>query len=121
MYDDDQYGANNIVSCVTPILTNNDTGAEMGHLALFTRAKIIAAKAYCNTVAYDEATTTINIYADDGSIGQIIMTTATLGQLVDGTVTETVIESTSSVTFQQVAATATGDCVIVVQYQEMFS
>lgn len=120
MYDDDQYGGNRITTVHSPILTTNDTTDECGHISLFVRAKLIAAKGYCPTVIYDEATTTINIYVDDGSVGQLIMTTATLGQLVDATVTETVISATSSITLQQVAATATGDCIVMFQYQEMF-
>jgi mannose/fructose/N-acetylgalactosamine-specific phosphotransferase system component IID len=120
MYDDDQYGGNRITTIYSPILTTNDANAECGHISLFVRAKLIAAKGYCPTTAYDEATTTINIYVDDGSVGQLIMAASTLGQLVDATVTETVVSATSSITLQQAAATATGDCIVMLQYQEMF-
>jgi len=119
-YDDDQYAAKQHVTLHLPELTNNDANAVLGRLQFFHKAKILDARAEILRTSYDIATSTLQIYVDDSSIGAIVLTTETVGTIIDADLTETTIASTSSIELQQDVATMTGDCLVTVEYQELF-
>jgi len=120
MYDDDKYGLEQTAVIHMPAPTTNDADEVVLRLQFFTKTKILEARAMVVGTAYDEATATLEIYLDDGSIGNIILTTETVGTTVDASLADTTVSSTSSIEIQQTHATATGLCDLMIQYQEMF-
>lgn len=120
MYDDDKYGSIQTTVFRMPAPVTNDADEVVLRLQFFTKVKILEARAMVVATAYDEATATFEIYLDDGSIGNIILTTETVGTTVDASLADTEVSSTSSIEIQQTHATATGLCDLMIQYQEMF-
>ncbi len=119
MYDD--YGAVNAVCVHVPVpVPANDAAEAVANVQLFKRVKLLAAKACIVGNSYDEATSTLDIYVDDGSVGAIILTTETKNVCIDATLTETVVSATSSITLVQSHATATGACDVYLKYEELF-
>jgi hypothetical protein len=120
MYDDDKYGLKQTTIMRLPAPTTNDADEVVARINFFTKTKILEARAIVVGTAYDEATATLEIYLDDGSIGNIILTTETVGTVIDASLADTDVASTSSIEIQQTHATATGICDLMLQYQEMF-
>jgi hypothetical protein len=119
MYDDDKYGLAQTAVIHIPAPPSADM-LVLARLQFFTKVKILEARACIVGTAYDEATATLEIYVDDGSIGNIILTTETVGTILDASLADTEIASTSSLEIQQTHETATGLCDLMIQYQEMF-
>lgn len=120
MYDDDKYGLEQTAVIHIPAPTTNDAAEVLARLVFFTKTKILEARAIVVGTMYDEATATLELLKDDGSIGAIVLTTETVGTVVDASLTDTTFETTNSLEIQQSHATATGLCDLMVQYQEMF-
>ena len=118
MYDD--YGAINTINVHVPVpAPANDADEAVANIQLFKRVKLLAAKASIVGVSYDEATCTLQIYVDDGSVGAIILTTETKNVVVEASLTETVVSATSSIELQMSHATATGACDVYLKYEEL--
>jgi hypothetical protein len=120
MYDDAKFGLEQTAVIHLPAPTTNDADEVVLRLQFFTKTKILEARAMVVGTAYDEATATFEIYKDDGSIGNIILTTESVGTTVDASLADTTFDSTNSLEIQQTHATATGLCDLMIQYQEMF-
>jgi hypothetical protein len=121
-YADDHYMGNRTIALrITPSEpATNDASKVVARLQFFTKIKVLEARAIVLGTGYDEATASLLIYHDDTSIGAIVLTTETVGTMVDASLADTEIASTSSIEIQQTHATATGCCDLMIQYQEMF-
>lgn len=117
MYDDSKYGA---VQTDTLTLSNwdNDAGGIVGQLQFHRKVKVLEISAIITGEAYNDGTIVIDL--DDTSIGDIIVTTKTQGEVTAASLTDTDVASTSSLVFECSVATATGQSTIVVQYQDAF-
>ena len=107
MYDDDQYGLRQ--TTIFRLGTHIDNGAAevVARINFFTKTKILEARAIVVGTAYDEATATLEIYKDAGSIGNIILTTETVGTVVDASLADTEFDSTNSLEIQLTHAAST--------------
>lgn len=119
MYDDDKYGLEQTMTLHLPV-TTNAASEVVARFNFFKKAIVLEARAIIVSTAFDEGDCALNIYLDDGSIGAIAVTTATVGQVVDASLADTVVVTTSSIEVQQVSATSTGVCDLFIQYQEKF-
>lgn len=119
MYDDDKFGLEQTVGLYLPV-TANAANEVVARFNFFKKAIVLEARAIIVSTAFDEGDCALNIYLDDGSIGAIAVTTATVGQVVDASLTDTVVAATSSIEIQQASATSTGVCDLFLQYQEKF-
>lgn len=120
-YDEDQYAGNRAMCIHVPVpAPANDAAGVIATLQMFTRIKLLEARAVVVGESYDDGTTTIDVYVDDGSIGACVMSTATKGQIIDASLADTVVASTSSICLHMSHATATGACDVILQYQELF-
>jgi hypothetical protein len=120
MYDDAKYGLKQTAVIHMPAPTTNDADEVVLRLQFFTKTKILECRAMIVGTAYAEETATYEIYKDDGSIGNIILTTESVGTTVDASLADTTFESTNSLEIQQTHATATGLCDLQISYQEAF-
>ena len=119
-YDDDKYGAEQTAVIHIPAPTDCDDNEVVARIQWFNKIKLLEARADIISTAYDIATTTLQLYLDDGSIGAIVISTATVGQTLDAGLTDTIINSTSSLEVQLGNETATGVCNLLLHYQEAF-
>lgn len=118
-YDDDKYGLEQTAVIRVPATTN--AAAEVvARIVFFTKTKVLEARALIVSTAFDEGDCALDIYKDAGSIGAIAVTTATVSQVVDASLTDTVFETTNSLEVQQASETSTGVCDLMIQYQEAF-
>ena len=120
MYDNAKYGVAQTLMFPVPTPTTVDANEVIARIQWFNNIKLLEARALIVGTAYDDATCTLQLYLDDGSIGAIVISTATVGQILDASLTDTDINSTSSLEIQLGHLTATGVCDIMLQYQEMF-
>lgn len=121
-YDDDRFGLEQTAIIHLPPPTDTDDNEVILRLQWFNNIKLLEARASIVATAYDRATSTLQLYLDDGSIGAIVLTTETVGTIVDASLTDTTISSTSSLEVQiNDEGTTTGVCDLILQYQEMFT
>lgn len=118
-YSDDMLGLRQTAVIRIPASTNG-ANEVIARIVFFTKTKVLEARAAIISTAFDEGDCALNIYKDDGSIGAIAVTTATEGQIVDASLTDTTFDTTNSLEIQQASATSTGVCDLMIQYQEMF-
>ncbi len=120
-YDDDNFGAPQVIHLhINEAGVVNAANEVMARLKFFTRVKILECRAIIVSTAYDEADCAYNIYKDDGSIGAVTLSTATVNQVLDASLTDTVFETTNTMEIQQASETSTGLCDFLISYQELF-
>jgi hypothetical protein len=118
-YDNPKYGAKQTLIRNVPY--NNNSAAEVqARIQFFKNVKLLNVRCIPVSTGFD-ATDTIDVYNDDGAIGQIggLAGTTTFGDIETMT-TNTLINATSSLEIQQSTAAAAGVFTLMVQYQEMF-
>ena len=120
MYDDDGYDAKQTMVIHIDPRTTVDDNEVVARVVWFNKVKLLNAQAIIVSTIYDIATTTLLLYKDDGSIGQMILTTETIGTVLDAELTATTFQSTQSLEVQLGNETATGLCDLVLQYQNLF-
>lgn len=119
MYDEAKYGQ--AQTLIRPIPANSNGGNEVQlRIQFFKNVKLLNARCIPVSTGYD-ATDTFNVYNDDAHVGEINAGAST-GTFADitGLTTGTLINSTSSLEFQQGTAAAAGACHMMISYQEMF-
>ena len=116
-YDDPQYAGDKL-AIINPSNWTNDAGGIVAQLKFFRKVKVKECSAVITGEVYNDGTIVIDL--DDTSIGDIIVTTCTQGEIVDASLADTDVSSTSSLVFECSVATATGQCSILVQYQDQF-
>lgn len=119
-YDDDNFGANQMLHFQFNPAGANDAAEVMAHFKFFNRVKITAATAIVLGTAYTADACALNFYKDAGSFGGLVMGTATINSVIDATLTDTVFETTNSLEIQQVSAASVGLSDVFIQYQELF-
>jgi hypothetical protein len=117
MYDDPKYGVDHVIEA-TPSVWANDANGIIAQLKLYKKVKVKECSAVITGEVFNDGTIVVKL--DDTSIGDIIVTTKTQGEITDASLTDTDVSSTSSLVFECSVATATGQCSILVQYQELF-
>lgn len=117
MYDDSKYGMDQL-AIINPSNWTVDAGGIVAQLKFFRKVKVKEVSAVITGEVFDDGTIVIDL--DDTSIGDIIVTTSTQGEVIDASLTDTDVASTSSIVFECSVATATGQCALLIQYQEMF-
>ena len=122
MYDDDKYGVEKTMTVHSPVPPGDlDDNEVIARIVFFNRTKLLEARAMIVTTAYNNATCTLQLYKDDGSIGAIVVADGAVGSTVDASLTDTTFDTTNSLEIQlNSEATQTGLCDIVLQYQEQF-
>lgn len=122
MYDNDKYGMEQTAVIHLPVPAGDlDDGEVILRLQFFNKTKLLECRALPVGTYYNNATATLQIYKDDGSIGAIVLTTETVGTTIDASLTDTTFDTTNSLEIQMNSeATQTGACDFMIQYQEMF-
>lgn len=120
LYDDDNYGSNQVLYLRINEAGANSANEVMARVKWFNRVKVKECRAIIVGVAYDEEDCVFNIYKDDGSIGAITLSTATVSQVLDASLTDTIFVTTETLEIQQASATSTGLCDFLIQYQELY-
>ena len=119
-YDDDSYATKQTLVIHVDPRTTVDDGEVVARVQWFNKVKLLEAQAIVVSTLYDIATTTLQLYKDDGSIGAIVISTATVAQVLDASLADTVFETTNSLEIQLGNETATGLCDVILQYQNLF-
>jgi len=119
-YDDDNYAAKQTMFIHIDPRTTVDDAEVVARVQFFNRVKLLDVRAIVCGTLYDIATTTLQLYKDAGSIGAIVISTATVGQVLDASLVDTTFETTNSLEIQLGNETATGRCDVMIQYQELF-
>lgn len=120
MYDDDNYGAPQIIHLRINEAGANDAAEVMARVQFFTRVKVLECRAIVLGTVYTADACAYDIYKDAGSIGGMVVGTATIDSVFDASLTDTVFETTNSMEIQQVSAASAGSCDFLISYQELF-
>jgi hypothetical protein len=118
-YDDPKYGIKETL--IRDIPYNNNSAAEVQcRIQFFKNVKLLNVRAIPRSTGFD-ATDTIDVFNDDGAIGQIggLAGTTTFGD-IETMSTNTLVNATSSLEIQQSTAAAAGCFTLMVQYQGYF-
>ena len=119
-YDDDNYATKQTMVLQIGTYVDIDDNEVVARVKFFNKIKLLNVQAIVKGTIYNAATCTILLYKDDGSIGEMVISTATINQVIDASLTETTFDTTNTLEVQLGNESATGLCDVILQYQELF-
>lgn len=119
-YDDDNYATKQTLALHLGTYVDVDDNEVIARVKFFNKVKLLNVQAIVRGTIYDAATCTILLYKDNGSIGEMVISTATINQVIDASLTETTFDTTNTLEIQLGNESATGLCDVMIQYQELF-